>query len=50
MQTSLRPGDAYKTSVLSGLAPSLILDIASRAMVRLSSNEVGAKLTPITVL
>ncbi|ORY73436.1 hypothetical protein BCR35DRAFT_333699 [Leucosporidium creatinivorum] len=32
VQTFLNPGDAYKTSVLSGLTPSLILDIASRAM------------------
>ncbi|KAK4055140.1 hypothetical protein OIV83_000420 [Microbotryomycetes sp. JL201] len=32
VQTILNPPDSYKTSVLSGLSPPLILDIASRAM------------------
>ncbi|GAA5828161.1 hypothetical protein JCM11251_002616 [Rhodosporidiobolus azoricus] len=32
MQTSLNPHDSYKTSILSGLAPAIILDIASRAL------------------
>ncbi|KAM0793548.1 hypothetical protein ACM66B_000985 [Microbotryomycetes sp. NB124-2] len=32
VQTVLNPPDSYKTSVLSGLTPPLILDIASRAM------------------
>lgn len=43
VQTFLNPGDAYKTSVLSGLAPSLILDIASRAMVSRSLSTRGSK-------
>ncbi|SCV68733.1 BQ2448_854 [Microbotryum intermedium] len=32
VQTTLNPPDSYKTSVLSGLHPSIILDIASRAL------------------
>lgn len=32
VQTALNPPEAYKTSVLSGLSPQLILDIATRAM------------------
>ncbi|GAA5892167.1 hypothetical protein JCM6882_005714 [Rhodosporidiobolus microsporus] len=32
MQTSLNPHDSYKTSILSGLSPAIILDIASRAL------------------
>lgn len=32
VQTVLNPPDAYKTSVLAGLAPSVIADIAARAM------------------
>lgn len=40
VQTALNPPDAYKTSVLSGLAPTIILDIASRAMVSQSNEEV----------
>ncbi|GAA5951551.1 hypothetical protein JCM21900_001598 [Sporobolomyces salmonicolor] len=32
VQATLSPHDSYKTSILSGLAPSVILDIASRAL------------------
>lgn len=32
VQTALNPHDSYKTSILSGLSPSVILDIASRAL------------------
>ncbi|GAA6061039.1 hypothetical protein JCM10212_004613 [Sporobolomyces blumeae] len=32
VQANLRPDDAYRTSILSGLAPPVILDIASRAL------------------
>ncbi|BGP21429.1 E3 ubiquitin-protein ligase [Rhodotorula toruloides] len=32
VQTALNPHDSYKTSILSGLSPSIILDIASRAL------------------
>ncbi|SGY31443.1 BQ5605_C002g01231 [Microbotryum silenes-dioicae] len=32
VQTTLNPPDSYKTSVLSGLHPSIILDVASRAL------------------
>ncbi|BGP12458.1 hypothetical protein JCM10213v2_000375 [Rhodosporidiobolus nylandii] len=31
-QASLNPHDSYKTSILSGLSPAIILDIASRAL------------------
>ncbi|GAA6024899.1 hypothetical protein JCM10207_000280 [Rhodosporidiobolus poonsookiae] len=31
-QTTLNPHDSYKTSILSGLSPAVILDIASRAL------------------
>ncbi|GAA5997317.1 uncharacterized protein JCM10292_000175 [Rhodotorula paludigena] len=32
MQMTLNPHDSYKTSILSGLSPTIILDIASRAL------------------
>ncbi|GAA6035985.1 hypothetical protein JCM8097_005200 [Rhodosporidiobolus ruineniae] len=32
MQTALNPHDSYKTSILSGLSPAIILDIASRGL------------------
>ncbi|GAA5856262.1 hypothetical protein JCM8547_000842 [Rhodosporidiobolus lusitaniae] len=32
MQTALNPHDSYKTSILSGLPPTIVLDIASRAL------------------
>ncbi|GAA6056764.1 hypothetical protein JCM3770_006121 [Rhodotorula araucariae] len=32
VQTTLNPHDSYKTSILSGLSPTTILDIASRAL------------------
>lgn len=47
MQTALNPPDAYKTSVLSGLSPTMILDIASRAMVSPGdARRPASKLTP----
>ncbi|GAA5980866.1 hypothetical protein JCM10908_003895 [Rhodotorula pacifica] len=32
VQTSLNPHDSYKTSILAGLSPTIILDIAGRAL------------------
>ncbi|POY75333.1 hypothetical protein BMF94_1560 [Rhodotorula taiwanensis] len=32
VQTSLNPHDSYKTSILAGLSPTIILDVAGRAL------------------
>jgi len=32
VETALNPGEDYKTSVLSGLSPSIIMDCASRGL------------------
>lgn len=41
VQTSLNPHDSYKTSILAGLSPTIILDVAGRAL-NFYAYQVGA--------